>query len=297
MANSIKKPVGDKVPSGGNDSSDVKIVQTLLNKFVAAGQLGALAPLAVDGKAAPTIPYIREFQQRVAGFKSPDGRVDPLPGKTMTALLKEPASPADMMKVHLLALDNIAKGPPPGIKTDIWNAALNALISWSAAPELKRPTLLTLVDFRLSRKLERLWAVDLTSHKVLITTLVAHGGGPKNSAGKPIYPQGDIATRFEDGNRFSSLGAYITLHSYLSDLGHLNNKPAMKIIGLEKGVNGRAKERGVVFHGADYVKSGSVGNSWGCFATPPTINPSLVETIKGGSFVFAYHGTYKSSST
>ena len=42
-----------------------------------------------------------------------------------------------------------------------------------------------------------------------------------------------------------------------------------------------------------HYKSSSVGNSWGCFATHPDVNPDLVDMIKDGSFVFAYHHSYK----
>jgi hypothetical protein len=190
-------------------------------------------------------------------------------------------------------LENVAKGPVGGIATTAWNTALTSMITHSGHPKLARWHLVTVVDFELSRKVERLWVVDLKKRSTLIHTWVAHGGGPKNSDGKPVDYQGDFADRFEDGQKFSSLGPYITLNEYLSDLGHLSNKPALKIMGLHSGINGRAKERGVVFHGADYVNPGVVGNSWGCFATPATVNPDVVATIKNGSFVFAYHSSYK----
>lgn len=293
MPDSIKKRVGKNAVKGENLPDDVKLIQTRLNVYVAAKRLGARPPLAVDGNVAATVPYIEDFQKLVLGFSYPDGTVDPLPGKTMSKLLEDPAAAADIFLRHALALENVAKGPVGGIAADLWNAALTSLITHAAHPKLARWHLLTVVDFRLSRKVERLWVVDLKKRTVLINTWVAHGGGPKGSDGKPIDYQGDFADRFEDGMKFSSLGPYITLNQYTSDLGHLNNKPAMKITGLHKGVNGRAQERGVVFHGADYVKPGVVGNSWGCFATSPEVNPDLVATIKNGSFVFAYHSQYK----
>lgn len=290
MSNSIKKSVGK---NGTNDADDVKLVQTLLNRYVAANLLGSRPNLVVDGNWSATVPYIEDFQRVILGRGNPDGRVDPLPGGTMTQLLIDPVEQlVDVARCNALAIGNVAKGPIDGIAPDLWNAALNALIKNSNHPKLKRWHMLTVVDFRLSRKTSRLWVVDLQKRERLHRTLVAHGGGPKKSDGKPVDYQGDYPDHFEDGMKFSSLGAYITANVYSSDLGHLNNQPAMKIIGLEKGINGRAQERGVVFHGADYVKPSSVGNSWGCFATPETANPSIVADIKDGSFVFAYHDSY-----
>lgn len=290
MANAIAKSVGK---NGNNDAADVRIVQERLNAYVSAKLLGSRSLLPVDGSAALLVPYIEDFQRLILGRGNPDGRVDPLPGGTMTQLLKDPFEKmVGVAQCNALALSNIAQGPVGGVAPDLWNAALNALIRHSNHPKLTRWQLLTVVDFRLSRRTNRLWAIDLDKRATLHNTLVAHGGGPKDAKGNPVNYQGDFPDHFEDGMKYSSLGAYITAGVYTSDLGHLNNQPAMKIIGLEKGVNGRAQERGVVFHGADYVKSTSVGNSWGCFASPAKANPSLVADIKDGSFVFAYHDSY-----
>lgn len=289
MSSSIKASVGK---GGTNNTADVKLVQSRLNLYVAAGLLGTRGPLAEDGNAAATVPYIEDFQKLVMGFNTVDGKVDAPPGKTIGKLMTDPPDPLGIIKCNALAIKNRVQGPVGDVPSDVWQTALAALMKHSAHPDLKRWHLLTLVDFRRSRTTERLWVVDLWERTILVRALVAHGGGGKDAEGKLIDKQGDFADRFEDGQRFSSLGAYITLNTYLSNLGHLTQKPAMKLIGLEKGVNGRTRERGVVFHGADYVKPGSVGNSWGCFSTNPDVNPTLVETIKNGSFVFAYHSTY-----
>lgn len=293
MADSIKKPVGKK---GTNDSEDVKIVQSRLNAYISAGLLGNRPLLALDGDVTLTTPCIQDFQRLVLGRGQPDGKVDPLPGPTMTQLMQDP-SPGLVAKakIYALALGNKTIGPVGGISSAAWDAALTALTDFCNHPKLAKPNIITVVDFTISRNIERLWTVDLESRSILHFTWVAHGGGMGTEEGKEVKKQGEIAERFEDGQRFSSLGPYITGTSHNSQLGHLTNQPAMKVIGLVKGVNARAQERGVLFHGADYVHPNVVGNSWGCFATSAKDNPKIIDTIKHGSFVFAYHPKYESA--
>jgi hypothetical protein len=69
----ISASVGSR---GSNKISDVKVVQTLLNKW--QDDIVLERPLLVDGLAGrKTMLAIIEFQGRVAGLSSPDGRVDP----------------------------------------------------------------------------------------------------------------------------------------------------------------------------------------------------------------------------
>ena len=80
----IKASVGK---GGHNDLWDVMTVQTLLNKFIVAGCLQPLCPLAPDGRAGPkTCKAIEEFQCEYLGFSYPDGRVDP-GGPTLARLV------------------------------------------------------------------------------------------------------------------------------------------------------------------------------------------------------------------
>lgn len=81
MNKTIRNSVGK---NGANRPDDVAVVQNLLN-----GHLDRLAPLrrlVPDGRCGSlTITAITEFQRRVVGLTSPDGRVDPV-GKTLAAL-------------------------------------------------------------------------------------------------------------------------------------------------------------------------------------------------------------------
>ena len=68
--------IEDSVGAGGmNRSSDVRIVQQLLNQHMLA--LG-LPLLVVDNVAGDiTIEGIREYQRQVVGLARPDGRIEP----------------------------------------------------------------------------------------------------------------------------------------------------------------------------------------------------------------------------
>jgi hypothetical protein len=75
----LQRPVGN---GSDNQTTDVRLVQQLLNRFRPAG----VRLLRVDGGITPdVVSAIEDFQQRVAGFANPDGVVDP-GGRTFTAL-------------------------------------------------------------------------------------------------------------------------------------------------------------------------------------------------------------------
>ena len=74
-----------------------------------------------------------------------------------------------------------------------------------------------------------------------------------------------------------------------------SNGYSMRLKGLEAGVNDMAWDRAIVMHGASYVSEeavkvlGRLGRSWGCPAVRPEISQKIIDTIRGGSAVFAYY--------
>jgi hypothetical protein len=92
----------------------------------------------------------------------------------------------------------------------------------------------------------------------------------------------------------SSLGFYLTEHTYYGDHGL-----ALKIQGLERGINDKAGSRNIVIHGSEYVGPDFLrwnkfsGRSFGCPAVPSSDNQELIETIKNGSCLFIYYPTKK----
>ena len=88
----------------------------------------------------------------------------------------------------------------------------------------------------------------------------------------------------------SSLGFYATGEIYMGKHGE-----SLKLDGLEKGVNDKARERGVVMHAADYVSNSFIknnkrlGRSQGCPAIPVELSAEISNTIKNKSCLFIYH--------
>jgi hypothetical protein len=141
--------------------------------------------------------------------------------------------------------------------------------------------LLTVIDYSLSSRQPRLWVLDLSSGRVLAHELVAHGRGTG----------GDLARRFSNrpGSLQSSLGTFVTGAAYRGRHGL-----ALRLRGLDTGVNDRAEDRAIVMHGAWYVSPavvaqlGRLGRSEGCPALSRTAAPRVIDLIRDGTVLFAY---------
>jgi len=150
---------------------------------------------------------------------------------------------------------------------------------------------LTLIDFSLSSNVKRLWVIDMNSNTILFQSLVAHG---RNSGEEFASKFSNKAESYQ-----SSLGFYITGEVYQGKHGQ-----SLRLDGLEKGINDKARDRAVVIHGADYVSDSFIkqnkrlGRSQGCPALPEELTPEVINTIKNKSCLFIYHpsGSYKISS-
>jgi len=142
--------------------------------------------------------------------------------------------------------------------------------------------ILTLIDFSLSSTIKRLWVIDLTSNTILFQSLVAHG----RNTGE------EFASAFSntESSYKSSLGFYLTGEIYQGKHG-----ASLRLDGLEKGINDRARQRAVVMHGADYVSESFIrnnkrlGRSQGCPAIPVELTNEIIEVIKNKSCLFIYH--------
>lgn len=142
--------------------------------------------------------------------------------------------------------------------------------------------ILTIIDYSKPSSEKRLFTFDLARHRLLFNTLVAHG---KNSGGL-------MATRFSNQpeSRASSIGLFVTGETYFGRDGY-----SLRLSGLDHGFNDMARDRAVVMHGANYVSSefvkehGRLGLSWGCPAVPRQMVKPIINTIKGGTLVFAYY--------
>ncbi|KOO10169.1 peptidase, partial [Vibrio xuii] len=98
------------------------------------------------------------------------------------------------------------------------------------------------------------------------------------------------ATTFSNviNSRKTSLGTFLTDTTYYGSNGY-----SLRLDGLTAGMNDKARERYIVIHGADYAnesfikKNGYLGRSWGCPALPKNLSREIIDTIKGGSVIYA----------
>ena len=179
-----------------------------------------------------------------------------------------------------------AKGVP-GLSPQVLRMALDRVACAKAQGVSGREDLLTVIDYSLPSTEPRLWVLDLERGKVLYHELVAHGKGSGDN----------YATRFSNqpNSLQTSLGLFRTAGTYSGGNGY-----SLKLQGLDDGINDLAESRAIVMHGAWYVSEaqirgqGRLGRSWGCPALSESMARPVIDTIKGGSFVFSYSGKAKS---
>lgn len=141
---------------------------------------------------------------------------------------------------------------------------------------------LAVIDYSRPSTEPRLWVFDLDSGALLFRELVAHGRNTGDN----------LATHFsnEPDSRATSLGLFRTEGVYEGSNGY-----SLRLDGLEPGINDRARERAIVLHGAPYVneahakKFGRLGRSWGCPAVRLGVAKRIIDSLKGGQFIFSYY--------
>jgi hypothetical protein len=167
-----------------------------------------------------------------------------------------------------------------GLRFEVFQKALTGYLNLKQAGRLsENQDRLTVIDFDLPSTEKRLWVLDLSAHKVLYHTLVAHG----HNSGE------NEASSFSNTNEsnMSSLGFYVTGHEYEGKHGH-----SLRLNGMDEGFNTNALARSVVMHGADYVseafikQNGRLGRSLGCPALPLDSYAQIIDLVKGGSCLF-----------
>jgi hypothetical protein len=144
-----------------------------------------------------------------------------------------------------------------------------------------KKNIITIIDFTKPSTEERFFVIDLEHKELKYKCYVAHG---RNSGD-------DYAKSFSNDSESlkSSLGFYLTAETYSGVHGY-----SLKLDGLEKNINDKARRREIVIHGAEYVsdefikKYGRLGRSWGCPALPVNISKEIIDLISGGSCLFIY---------
>lgn len=157
-------------------------------------------------------------------------------------------------------------------------AAMQCAVNNGSAPAER----LAVIDFSLPSTERRLWVFDLERRTLLLRELVAHGQGSGDN----------FATRFSnvEGSHQSSIGLFRTAESYHGQHGY-----SLRMDGLEPGINDLARQRAIVIHPAPYVdprwidRHGRIGRSHGCPAVRPEVARMVVDSLKGGQFMFSWY--------
>lgn len=167
-----------------------------------------------------------------------------------------------------------------GLRPKILELGLHAYRCALSRGELNNP-LLTIVDFTLPSYKKRMWIIDPVHHKIIYHLLVAHGSGSGM-----VYAR-HFSNKIDSHE--SSLGLFVTLNSYYGEHGY-----SMRLKGIEPRINNNAYVRDIVMHSAWYVnekfvhENDRLGRSWGCFAINQDLVKQVINTLKGGSLIFAY---------
>lgn len=139
--------------------------------------------------------------------------------------------------------------------------------------------IITIVDFTKPSVKERFFVIDLKNKKTLFSTYVMHG---KNSGESIPKEFSNIINSFK-----SSPGFYKTENTYSGEFGY-----SLRLDGLEKGINDKAKERAIVVHGSQYAKpkpgAKRLDRSLGCPAIPKEISDKVINKIKDGRLLYIH---------
>jgi hypothetical protein len=168
------------------------------------------------------------------------------------------------------------------IDADVFQLAVNAADCAVRSGAVTNPSTLTVIDYSRPSTAERLWVFDLRSRELVYEELVAHGQGSG----------GNLPTQFsnEPETHATSLGLFVTADTYVGRNGY-----SLRLDGLDRGFNDRARDRAIVMHGAPYVSpefvraQGRLGRSWGCPALRNAVARDVIDLVKGGGLVFAYY--------
>ncbi len=161
-----------------------------------------------------------------------------------------------------------------------YNVSKQAFIAYNKTKG-KKKSLLTIIDYSKPSTQKRFYVIDLKQNKLLYKTYVSHG---MNSG---LLKANEFSNRVNSHK--TSLGTFLTESTYNGGNGY-----SLKLNGLTRGKNDNALKRYIVIHGAKYVsesfikRNGYLGRSWGCPALPEALAKKIINTIKGGSVIFAY---------
>jgi hypothetical protein len=175
----------------------------------------------------------------------------------------------------------LAPTAEPWPRREVLDLAMQAYQCGEREGRFDRPVL-TIIDYSLPSSKPRLWVIDVRRKQLLHHELVAHGEGSGDTLA--------VAFSNEMGSHQSSLGLFRTDEVYTGRFGY-----SLRLSGLEPGINDKARERAIVVHGysdvsqAFIAKFGTIGRTWGCPALAEEVSAQIIDSIAGGSAIFAYY--------
>jgi hypothetical protein len=202
------------------------------------------------------------------------------------------SSSADNERIDKICLSYFSLLKSESTKPDyeVFKKALKGFFSLKSTHNIRK-NILTIIDFSISSKNERMWVIDMNEMKVLHSNLVAHG---RNSGEEFASSFSNSPSSYQ-----SSLGFYVTGDTYIGKHGL-----SLYLDGVEPGINDNARSREVVMHGADYVsedfvnRMGRLGRSFGCPSIPVKGHEEIIKLLSNKSCLYIYYpdDKYKKSS-
>lgn len=173
---------------------------------------------------------------------------------------------------------NLEKAIP---QTDVLVYGIKGYLKLKSEGKISEGKPLTVIDFTLPSSEKRIWIIDMDNGEILHHGYVSHG---RNSGDLMAKKFSNISSSY-----MSSLGFYLTGETYQGKHGY-----SLRLDGLEKGFNDKARERAIVIHGAQYAnenfikQTGRLGRSLGCPALPQEIAGDIINLIKENSLLLIY---------
>lgn len=165
---------------------------------------------------------------------------------------------------------------------DVFDYAMIGYFNLKKKDHLKKPSILSIIDYTQPSTRKRFFVLDLSRQKLLFNSLVAHG---KNSGE-------NFAKNFSNrpNSKQTSLGFTVTGETYYGKHGL-----SLRLRGAEDGFNSNNLQRYIVVHGADYASEdfirqhGRLGRSWGCPALPRDVSKPVIHKIQDGTSLFSFY--------
>ena len=165
---------------------------------------------------------------------------------------------------------------------EVFDYAMIGYFNLKQQHSLKKPDILSIVDYTQPSTRKRFFVLDLSRQKLLFNSLVAHG---KNTGEKYA-----MAFSNRPASKQSSLGFIVTGETY-----HGKHGLSLRLKGAEDDFNSNCLQRYIVVHGADYASEdfieqyGRLGRSWGCPALPREVSGQVIQKIQEGTCFFGFY--------